>query len=83
MKMSNGMFVFPNSDKVYVDQEWIDAWNTPDKPEYYKCTMLNHGTCYKQYKPAVAKLMLERGAYYNMTNVKTGELLIKGAMTYD
>lgn len=45
--------------------------------------MLNHGTCYKQYKPAVAKLMLERGAYYNMTNVKTGELLIKGAMTYD
>ena len=25
----------------------------------------------------------DNGAYYNMTNVKTGEFLTKGAMTYD
>lgn len=80
MKMSNGMFIFPNG-KVYVDQEWIDAWNTTDEPEYYKCAMLNHGTCYKLYKPAVAKLLLKRGTYYHITNVRTKETIKRSDIT--
>lgn len=69
MDISNGIFVFP-SGKVYIDQEWIDAHNNDEKPEYYYCTMLNYGHCFKHYKPSVAELLLKRGAFLSMINIK-------------
>lgn len=56
-------------EKNIRDDEWIDAWNTDEYSEYYKCEMLNHGWCYKYYKPSVAVLMLKRGKYLQMFRV--------------
>jgi len=60
--VKNGIVVFPNG-QIYIDQEWIDANKSKEKPIYYKCQMLNHGWCVKCYKPSVAKLVLKRGMY--------------------
>lgn len=54
---------------IYTDDEWIKAWSTDEPPIYYKCEMLNHGQCYKLYKPSVAKLILKRGGYLNITQI--------------
>lgn len=62
--MRNGMFYV--GDKLFVDQEWIDAWDANEKPRYYKCKMTNNGWCYKYYKPSIAKLLMKRGAYLQM-----------------
>lgn len=52
-----------------VDNEWVNACNTNETPKYYKCKMLNHGWCYKYYKPAVAALILQRGMYLQMIQI--------------
>lgn len=67
--MKNGIVVFPNGH-IYIDQEWIDANESKEKPVYYKCQMLNWGWCIKCYKPSVAKLVLKRGMYLKMLEIK-------------
>lgn len=61
--------VFRTNNKIITDTEWISAWNTNEIPMYYKCEMLNHGWCYKCYKPSIAKLALQRGMYLKMIQI--------------
>lgn len=61
-EISQGVFQLSSGD-IIRDEEWINAWYANERQAYYKCEMLNGGWCYKYYKPSIAKLMLERGAY--------------------
>lgn len=54
------------------DEEWDRAWNADEIPQYYKCEMLNHGWCYKYYKPSIAALSLKRGKYLQI--IKASQL---------
>lgn len=65
--IANGIFGI--NGKIYTDTEWVEAWNANETTMYYKCEMLNHGWCYKCYKPSVAQLVLKRGMYLNMIQV--------------
>lgn len=47
----------------YRDEEMIEACGANENTTYYKCKMLNNGWCFKCYKPSVAQVMLQRGAY--------------------
>ena len=65
--ITNGIFNI--NGKLYTDTEWIEAWNVNETAVYYKCEMLNHGWCYKCYKPSVARLVLQRKMYLQMIKV--------------
>lgn len=57
------------NDCEIFDKELDVAKSADEKTKYYKCEMLNHGWCYKEYKPSVANLLLERKVYLNMIEV--------------
>ena len=65
--IANGIFSI--NGKIYTDIEWIEAWNANETTMYDECEMLNHGWCYKCYKPSVARLVLQRRMYLNMIQV--------------
>ena len=48
------------TDFYIEDKEWETACNADEKKEYFRFQMYNGGTCIKQYKPSLAKLMAER-----------------------